>query len=62
MDSVDDLATYRLQQLEEDVRGPHGVVARMERRLDGVERKLTWILGLLLTGLVTAMVGMLAHL
>ena len=62
VEAVDDIAQYRLEQIENEVRGPHGVVARMERRMDGMERKLSWILGLLLTGMVTAIVGMLAHL
>ncbi len=62
MEGVDDITQYRLEQMEQEVRGPHGVVARMERRMDGMERKLSWILGLLLTGMVTAIVGMLAHL
>lgn len=62
VEAVDDIAQYRLEQIENEVRGPHGVVARMEHRMDGMERKLSWILGLLLTGMVTALVGMLAHL
>ena len=62
VEAVDDIAQYRLEQIESEVRGPHGIVARMERRMDGMERKLSWILGLLLTGMVTAIVGLLAHL
>lgn len=62
MDEADDLLAYRLRQVEDEVRGPHGIVARMERRMDGMERKLTWILGVLLVGTITALVSVVAHL
>lgn len=66
MDHQDDASggrtvLWRLKQLEEEVRGPHGVVGRLERRLDGIESRLNWIFGVLLASVIAALVTLLVH-
>lgn len=52
---------WRLRQLEEEVRGPHGVVGRLERRLDHIESRLGWIFGILLASVLAGLVTLLIH-